>query len=384
MDVLACLMALYLFFRVIRPLRTSRLRKGILFAVLLAFLMKYRLVSLFMPRGSGYLTPDLPGPVLLLLEIPYITALLLFLFTLSLEIPRDLFLIGCRIFRKKTYADFFRRHEPRIHLILLILSLAVTSLGVHNGGAMPEVRRIDVPVTGLPDAADGFRIALLADFHADRLSRPKRLRYIVDTVNSLEPDAVAMVGDFADGLPSGVPGERLKVLAEIKSKFGSYGVTGNHEYYSDGAAWLKYLPTLGIRMLNNEHEILPCGIAFAGVTDPAAKRRNLPGPDPAAALSGIPDGVPVILLSHQPKFAKDSAERGVALQLSGHTHGGMLPILKQLVAIFNGGFVSGPYQVGNMLLYVSNGTGIWSGFSLRIFTPSEITLIRLTKKASGQ
>ena len=61
----------------------------------------------------------------------------------------------------------------------------------------------------------------------------------------------------------------------------------------------------------------------------------------------------------------------------------MIPILKQLVALFNSGFVSGRYQVGDMVLYVSNGTGIWSGFSLRIFTPSEITLIRLTK-ASGQ
>lgn len=383
MDVLACLMALYLFFRVIRPLRTSRLRKGLLFAVLLTALMKYRIVSLFMPRGSGYLTPDLPGPVLLLMEIPYITALLLFLFTLSLEFPRDLFLIGCRFLHKKRTAVKYLRLEPRIHLTVLILAFTVTCLGVQNGCAMPEVRKIDVPVAGLPDAADGFRIALLADFHADRMSRPKRLRYVVDTVNSLEPDAVVMVGDFADGLPSGVPGERLKVLSELKSRSGSFGVTGNHEYYSDGAAWLEYLPTLGIRMLNNEHEVLPCGIAFAGVTDPAAKRRKLPEPDLDAALSGIPEGVPVILLAHQPKIAKDSAEKGVALQLSGHTHGGMLPVLKQLVALFNGGFVSGPYRVGNMFLYVSNGTGIWSGFSLRIFTPSEITLIRLTK-ATGQ
>lgn len=379
MFVLSSIQALYLFFRIILPLKIARTWKGIGFAVLLLFLMKYKLVSLFMPRGAGYLTPDLPGPVLLLLEIPYITALLLFLFTLSLEIPRDLFLLGCRLFHKKTYADYFRRQEPRIHLTLLILAFLVTCLGIQSGCAMPEVRRIDVPVAGLPDTADGFRIVLLADFHADRMSRPERLRYIVDTVNSLEPDAVAMVGDFADGLPSGIPGERLKVLAEIKSGYGSFGVTGNHEYYSDGAAWLEYLPTLGIRMLNNEHEILPCGIVFAGVTDPAAKRRNLPGPDLSAALSGIPEGVPVILLAHQPKFAKEAAEKGVDLQLSGHTHGGMIPVLKQLVALFNGGFVSGAYQVGNMLLYVSNGTGIWSGFSLRIFTPSEITVIRLTK-----
>ena len=373
----------YLFFRLIRPLKISRIGKGVISAILLLALMKYQLVSLFMPKGSGYLTPDLPGLLLLLLEFPNITALLLFLLTISLELPRDLFLLGCRLFHRKTLAEKYRRLEPRIHLALFLFAILIACAGIRNGLAMPEVRHIETPVAGLPESAEGFRLVLLADFHADRMTRPQRLRYIVDTVNSLKPDAVAMVGDFADGLPSGVPGERLKVLAEIKSKFGSFGVTGNHEYYSDGAAWLEYLPTLNIRMLNNEHEVLPCGIAFAGVPDPAAKSRGLPVPDLDKALSGIPEGVPVILLEHRPKTAKESAEKGVALQLSGHTHGGMLPGLKQLVTLFNGGFVSGPYRVGNMFLYVSNGTGIWSGFSLRIFTPSEITVIRLTK-APGQ
>jgi len=379
MAIPSFIMASYLFFRIILPLKTTRLRKGILFVVILAALMKYTLVGLFMPRGATYLTPDLPGPILLLLEFPYITALLLFLLTLSLEIPRDLFLLGCRVFRGGSIIEKFRRLEPRIHLTLLVFAFSVTCLGVLNGCAMPELRKVDVPVAGLPDSADGFRIVLLADFHADRLSGGEKIRRVVETVNALEPDAVAIVGDFADGLPSGAPGEFLKPLAELRTRFGSFGVTGNHEYYSDGAAWLAYFPTLNLRMLNNEHEILPCGIAFAGVTDPAAIRHGLPGPDLNATLSGIPDAVPVILLAHQPKIAKEASEKGVSLQLSGHTHGGMIPVLKQLVALFNSGFVSGRYQVGNMVLYVSNGTGIWSGFSLRILTPAEITEIRLVK-----
>lgn len=376
-------MALYLFFRILRPLKLSRTLKGVGFALLLTALMKHAIVGAFMPRGAAYLTPDLPGAVLLLLETPYITVLLLFLLTLSLELPRDLFLLGCRVFHKSPAAEKFRRLEPRMHLTLLVFAFAVTCLGILNGCAMPEVRRIELPVAGLPESAEGFRIVLLADFHADRMTPADKIRRVTETVNSLEPDAVCLVGDFADGLPSGVPGERLKPLAELKSVYGSFGVTGNHEYYSDGAAWLGYLPTLGIRMLNNENAVLPCGIAFAGVPDHAAVRHSLPGPDLTAALSGIPEGVPVILLAHQPKLAKEAAENGVALQLSGHTHGGMIPVLKQLVALFNDGFVSGRYAVGNMTLYVSNGTGIWSGFSLRILTPAEITFIRLTR-ASGQ
>nr|WP_270588800.1 hypothetical protein [Akkermansia muciniphila] len=68
------------------------------------------------------------------------------------------------------------------------------------------------------------------------------------------------------------------------------------------------------------------------------------------------------------------------LQVSGHTHGGMIAGVDRLVARFNEGFVSGLYTVGNMKLYVSNGAGIWNGFPIRIGVPSEIVLIRLRKE----
>ena len=94
--------------------------------------------------------------------------------------------------------------------------------------------------------------------------------------------------------------------------------------------------------------------------------------------AGAPDGAPVVLLSHQPRFAHDFAKYPISLQLSGHTHGGMiagLPVL--LVKIANLGFVSGKYQVGGMTLYVSNGAGLWNGFMFRLGVPSEITEIIL-------
>ena len=70
----------------------------------------------------------------------------------------------------------------------------------------------------------------------------------------------------------------------------------------------------------------------------------------------------------------------MALQLSGHTHGGMLWGLNLLVKMFNSGFVSGWYNVGKMQLYVSNGTGIWNGFPVRIGCPAEITVLTLKKQ----
>ena len=103
-------------------------------------------------------------------------------------------------------------------------------------------------------------------------------------------------------------------------------------------------------------------------------------PDLEKTLAGAPEGAPVVLLSHQPRFARDYAKYPISLQLSGHTHGGMIAGLPALlVKIANRGFVSGKYQVDGMTLYVSNGAGLWNGFLFRLDVPSEITEIILRK-----
>ncbi|MET0906622.1 MAG: metallophosphoesterase, partial [Tardiphaga sp.] len=106
---------------------------------------------------------------------------------------------------------------------------------------------------------------------------------------------------------------------------------------------------------------------------------GLATPDLAAAIAGAPDGVPVILLDHQPSGARHAASLGVQLQLSGHTHGGLIAGLDRLAARANAGYVSGRYQVGRMTLYVNNGTGLWPGFALRLGRPSELTRITLRR-----
>src|SRR5690606_9612931 len=135
---------------------------------------------------------------------------------------------------------------------------------------------------------------------------------------------------------------------------------------------------MGLPMLLNRHVLIHRGdatLAIAGITDPQAGRFGQPEPDLAAALEGVPPGDPVILLAHRPGDAGQAAEAGVALQLSGHTHGGQILGPHLLTQWANNGYVSGLYKVGNMQLYVSNGTGLWSGLAIRLGRPSEITLI---------
>jgi predicted MPP superfamily phosphohydrolase len=137
--------------------------------------------------------------------------------------------------------------------------------------------------------------------------------------------------------------------------------------------------------LANRHAVLRRGgeaLVLAGVTDLSAQHTGRPRHDLDAALAGAPPDAPVVLLDHQPRNARASAKRGVALQLSGHTHGGMIVGFDRLFAAANAGFVSGRYAVGAMTLYVNNGTGLWPGFALRLGRPSELTRITLRRAGS--
>ena len=155
---------------------------------------------------------------------------------------------------------------------------------------------------------------------------------------------------------------------------------GTHDYNIGYDAWMAHYEALGLPSLENRHIVLERGagrLVIAGITARASRRRKHPVRDLAAVLEGAPKGAPVILLDHQPSDARNSAALGVALQLSGHTHGGLILGIDRLAAPANAGFVSGRYDVDGMTLYVNNGTALWPGFALRLGRPSELTRIAL-------
>lgn len=159
-------------------------------------------------------------------------------------------------------------------------------------------------------------------------------------------------------------------------------ISGNHEYIFGYSMWMAHFAALGLLSLENRHIVLDrdgSKLVFAGITDRASRRTGHPVRDLAAVLEGVPLDAPVILLDHQPSDARYAAKLGVALQLSGHTHGGLILGIDRLAARANAGFVSGRYEVDGMTLYVNNGTALWPGFALRLGRPSELTRITLRK-----
>lgn len=264
------------------------------------------------------------------------------------------------------------------------LSLAVTALGYWNARRTAAVVRVDVPIAGLPQALHGFTVAQISDIHVGPTIRRGYLQRIVDRVNALEADLVAITGDLVDGRVDELH-PHVAPLAGLRARHGSFFVTGNHEYYSGAHAWIAALQALNVTVLMNEHVVVHHGdeqsaqaaLLVAGVTDYTAHHFDESHrSDPHAALAGAPDAVQLrLLLAHQPRSAAAAAQAGFDLQLSGHTHGGQFWPWNLFVPLQQP-YTAGLHRLGDLWVYTSRGTGYW-GPPKRLGAPSEITHLRL-------
>jgi predicted MPP superfamily phosphohydrolase len=260
----------------------------------------------------------------------------------------------------------------------VVLALLLTLLGLYNARRPPRVKIVDIPLKDLPAALHGFKIAQISDMHIGPTIKRPAMKYVVATINKLDVDVVAITGDLVDGNVYELS-RHVAPLAGLRSRHGTFFVTGNHEYYSGVQPWLKYLPTLGVRVLLNEHVILlhhHAPIVLAGVTDfSAASYDTSHRSDVALAITGAPRAAVKVLLAHQPRSAAAAEAAGFDLQISGHTHGGQFLPWNFFVRLQQP-FTAGLHRVKDMLVYVSRGTGYW-GPPKRLGSPSEITLLRL-------
>ena len=333
-------------------------------------------------QGMLFLAGSLPRAALL--PAAWFSGMLIF--STPLFFLRDLTMLGLRLAK--------RRIPNQKHIVAGILAVAgaTAAWGEYCAITPPQVKHVEIEISGLPDGLDGFKIVYLSDIHISRTSSPDYLWTVVCRTNALHPDAVLLGGDLGDLKPTEI-GSNMSPLSALPlhASYGVYSAPGNHEYIRNGFdEWIAFLDSIGIKSLLNSHAVIEHNgerLVIAGLTDEMAGRSWSKGyetPEIGKALAGTPEGAPVILLAHQPKSARDYAAHGVSLQLSGHTHGGMiagLPVL--LVKIANRGFVSGLYQVGGMKLYVSSGAGLWNGFMFRLGVPSEITEIVLRTPQSA-
>ncbi|MGQ4418404.1 metallophosphoesterase [Streptomyces sp. SAS_269] len=251
---------------------------------------------------------------------------------------------------------------------------AVGTVGHGTYGVLrgPRVKRVTVPLTRLPRAAHGFRIAVVSDIHLGPVLGRGFAQRVVDTVNATQPDLIAVVGDLVDGSVKDL-GPAAAPLAQLTARHGAYFVTGNHEYFSGAEQWVAEVRTLGLHPLENARTELPY-FDLAGVNDLQGESEGQ-GPDFAKALGDRDPARACVLLAHQPAQIHEAVRHGVDLQLSGHTHGGQLwP--GNLIAAAANPTVAGLERYGDTQLYVSRGAGAW-GPPTRVDAPSDVTVIEL-------
>ncbi|QCP53412.1 metallophosphoesterase [Trinickia violacea] len=266
-----------------------------------------------------------------------------------------------------------------------LLALLSTAIGFINARRRARVVTVDVPIESLPAALDGFTIVQISDIHVGPTIKQRYVDAIVDAVNRLKPDLIAVTGDVVDGSVAQLS-THTRPLGRLSARYGAYLVTGNHEYYSGADQWIAEFEHLGLHVLMNEHVVLDhdgARVLIAGVTDYTAghfdpSHRS----DPVAALAGAPGDVRVrVLLAHQPRTAPAAADAGFTLQLSGHTHGGQFFPWNFFVRLQQP-FTAGLARLNNLWVYTSRGTGYW-GPPKRLGAPSEITRLRLVAGAAA-
>jgi len=257
----------------------------------------------------------------------------------------------------------------------LSLLVVVLAYSLWAGASEPVLRRLRVPLHGLPARLAGFSIIQLSDLHLEEPVSSGRLSRIVERVNALRPDLIVITGDIID---SGLEhdGAIAATLRRLSARHGVLAVTGNHDIYAGLDGLLAVLRESGIRVLRGETVMVAGAIQVTGIDDDQFRTLTEDHQHPLdRPLRGLDPDKPAILLYHRPFHFDEAVRHGVDLQLSGHTHSGqILPgyFIVQLVYRYPCGL----YREGTAWLNVTSGTGLW-GPPLRFLSRNEIVHITL-------
>lgn len=382
--IAAFVLVIYTVLRFVLPLRAAWPAKAALSVFVIAAAFKQQF---FTHVGGHFFSPELPKLVIEGYTAAFVALAVLFALTLCRDLSLALRSIARAANAWRTgsgmYYGVFSSSGISLATaaLMLALSLSVGIYGVYEAQRQPRIVEREAAFAELPPEFDGYRIIHLSDLHISASRKAPWTAELVRRACELNSDMILITGDFIDGT---VDARRADVepLAGLRARDGVFGVLGNHEYYFGWREWTARLEELGAEILFDEHRIIRRGdaaLAVAGLPDGYSARYGGGAPDARRAIEGAPEGAFVILMDHRPGNARANAAAGADLQLSGHTHGGMVWGLARVIAEYNGGFVNGWYGVDGMKLFVSPGTGIWNGFLTRLGVPSELTVLTLRR-----
>lgn len=238
----------------------------------------------------------------------------------------------------------------------------------------PNVKEIDRPIAKVIQGEERqLKVVAISDIHLGYATNKRMLSHYVRQINALRPDLILIGGDLVDHDITPLWEEHMQEeLSELIATYGIYMVPGNHDYYSGIANVERFLGETPIVLLRDSVVTLPNGVQLVGRDDRYNTRRK-----PLAELTAsLATDRPILLIDHQPYDLAKTAEAGVDLQFSGHTHHGQVWPMSLLVdRLFELSY--GSKEIDQSLIYVSSGLSLW-GPPFRIGTDSEIVVFNLT------
>lgn len=331
-----------------------------------------RYFLLFNSIGIGWYVylrafPGSPNWLFFLVSLPIGVLFLTFITAVIFDISEN---ILKKVPMNDKRRDFFKKS---LDYTSFVFAIGVSGVAIEEARTI-EVEKVDIKLKGLKNK---YSIVQLSDVHIGGLINKKFIRDMVQQVNALKPDLVVITGDLVD-LEVNRAKPILAELKALKSVYGTYYITGNHEYMHGLDKIISAVKDLGITVLENENVYIGengKGFNLAGVYDYMGYRVKHHLPEIDKALKGVDDSSPTVLLAHQPVYV-EKISGGVDLMLSGHTHRGQLYPFRPLVKLIQP-YIAGLYKHNeDMQVYVNRGTGFW-GPPMRLGASSEITYITI-------
>lgn len=246
-----------------------------------------------------------------------------------------------------------------------------------------DVSQVEIPLSDLPKAFDGYRILQISDIHMGGWMNREHLAEVITQVKAQNPDLVVITGDFVIGRSwtsalEAISKDFIEVMLPLASEYKTIAVMGNHDHWTDVNKVNKMLADCGIICLQNDiHHLSKDGdsLYIAGLDDVSEGKHKLEHIE-----YKLPENVKTILLVHEPDYANIISRSGrFMMQLSGHSHGGqvVIPFLgPPILPRWGRTYPSGLYQVGDMWLYTNRGVGMTSPF-IRFNCRPEVTVFTL-------
>ena len=267
-------------------------------------------------------------------------------------------------------------------LIILALIAAAAAFLIKDSRDDLEISRYEVKSQKLPESFDGFKIVQLSDLHGAEFGEDGM--GLVEKVKELEPDIIALTGDFVTD--EGDLAAVEKLAARLTELCPVYFISGNHEFGSGLAVKVRnILERAGVKYLSNEYLTISRGedgILLGGVEDPLAYADMLSPDELAQKMNDAAPDAFKILLGHRNYWMTEYPELPVDLIFCGHAHGGLIriPGVGGLIGtdrrLFPD-FDAGQFNNGRYTLIVSRGLG--NSVSIpRVFNRPEIVCVELS------